>query len=315
MLAGIYKPTEGDIFFDGERVNKVPPRDRDIGMVFQSYALYPHMTAYQNIVFPVVLKKWPRKQIQEEAKRISEMLGIADLMKRKPAQLSGGQQQRVSLGRALIKRPKILLLDEPLSNLDARLRMSMRYEIKNLQMRLGITSVYVTHDQSEALTMADRIAVINEGTLQAYEEPKRLIDNPKNLFIARFMGNPPMNIFDVDIKSEKGVSYACIEGEEIKIPLSQSRMPDITKGWIKMGIRPQNVRIETETRADTIYSKVSIIEPMGGGEDLIVCRIGSVNVNFLADSSANLKMNDRVGLSFAMDHSHFFDLETGNSLL
>ncbi|MBA7707993.1 Oligosaccharides import ATP-binding protein MsmX [subsurface metagenome] len=178
MVAGIYKPTEGDIIFDGERVNSFPPKDRDIGMVFQSYALYPHMTVFQNLTYPLKLKKSPKEKMKEEAERVAGMLGIEELLKREPGQLPGGQQQRVALGRALIKKPGLLLFDEPLSNLDARLRISMRGEIKKLQKDLGITSIYVTHDHIEALTMADRIVVIKEGVLQAYTDPDDLHDRP-----------------------------------------------------------------------------------------------------------------------------------------
>ncbi|MCK4449209.1 MAG: ABC transporter ATP-binding protein, partial [Anaerolineae bacterium] len=174
MVAGIYKPTEGYIYFGERIVNNLPPKDRNIGMVFQSYALYPHMTVYDNLTFPMQLKKVPKEVMKERAQRVADMMDIGHLMDRKPAQLSGGQQQRVALGRALVKEPKLLLFDEPLSNLDARLRLSMRGEIKRLQMELGITSIYVTHDQVEAMTMADRVAVMKDGKLQAYSPPDEL---------------------------------------------------------------------------------------------------------------------------------------------
>ncbi|MBC8252593.1 MAG: ABC transporter ATP-binding protein, partial [Ardenticatenia bacterium] len=190
MIAGIYKPTSGFVKFDGGVVNHLPPKDRNIGMVFQSYALYPHMTVFDNLTFPLKLKKTPKEEMAQRAQRVADMMGIGHLMDRKPAQLSGGQQQRVALGRALVKEPDMLLFDEPLSNLDARLRLSMRGEIKRLQIDLGITSIYVTHDQVEAMTMADRIAVMNEGLLQACATPDDLYDRPETFFVASFIGNP-----------------------------------------------------------------------------------------------------------------------------
>lgn len=194
MIAGIYKPTDGKIIFDDKTVNQWAPKDRDVGMVFQSYALYPHMTVYQNLVYPLLLKKRPKEEMHREAQRVADLMGIGHLLERKPGQLSGGQQQRVALGRALIKKPKVLLFDEPLSNLDARLRITMRSMIKKLQKDLGITSIYVTHDQVEAMTMADRIAVMKDGVLQAFTEPEDLHDRPRTLFVAQFVGNPPMNL-------------------------------------------------------------------------------------------------------------------------
>ncbi|MDK1027428.1 MAG: ABC transporter ATP-binding protein, partial [Actinomycetota bacterium] len=208
MVAGIYKPTGGTISFDGRVVNEVAPKDRGIGMVFQSYALYPHMTVFGNISYPLRLKKLDKEEIRRRVGQVADMMGIGDLLDRRIAQLSGGQQQRVSLGRALVKEPQLLLFDEPLSNLDARLRLAMRGEIKRLQNELGITSIYVTHDQIEAMTMADRIAVMSKGVLQAYDVPEALYDQPKTLFVAGFVGNPPMNFFDVEITSTNGDFHA-----------------------------------------------------------------------------------------------------------
>jgi len=311
LVAGIYKPTEGDIFFDETRVNSFPPKDRDIGMVFQSYALYPHMTVFQNLTYPLRLKKRPKKEMKREAQYVGEMLGIEELLERKPGQLSGGQQQRVALGRALIKKPNLLLFDEPLSNLDARLRISMRGEIKRLQKDLGITSIYVTHDQIEALTMADRIAVINGGVLQAYTDPEDLHDRPRTLFIAEFIGNPPMNLFDVEIQREGGNLVANL-GDGVKIALPDSRKPEKTiKGRVRMGIRPQDIHLDSKEGVDT---RVFLVEPMGR-DDLVVCKAGSVDIHFLADPIMRLKMEDRIKLKFDMEKSQFFDTETKLSLL
>ncbi len=310
MIAGIYKPTEGEILFDGRLVNHVPPKDRDIGMVFQSYALYPHMTVYQNLVFSLMLKKRPKKELIAEAKRVADIMGIGHLLNRKPAQLSGGQQQRVALGRALIKKPKLLLFDEPLSNLDARLRISMRSEIKKLQNDLGITSIYVTHDQIEAMTMADRIAVIKDGILQAYTEPEELHDRPKTLFIAEFIGNPPMNLFDTTIETSGGKMFAHL-GQNVKIEIPKERQPKTIPTSLKMGIRPQDIHFDNSSELKT---EILLVEPMGR-DDLIVCKLGDTEIHFLTDPANKLKRNDRIGIKFDTEKLQFFDNETGKSLL
>ncbi len=311
MVAGIYKPTEGDILFDGRRVNNLPPKDRDIGMVFQSYALYPHMSVFQNIAYPLLIKKRPKEEMKRDAQRVADMMGIGHLLKRRPGQLSGGQQQRVALGRALIKKPNLLLFDEPLSNLDARLRISMRGEIKKLQKDMGITSIYVTHDQIEALTMADRIAVIKDGELQAYTDPESLHDRPKTLFIAEFIGNPPMNLFDVELQSENGGLFANL-GEGARVVIPDSRKPkNPAVGSVRLGIRPQDLHIGSNEGIDT---EISLVEPMGR-DDLIVCKAGNAVIHFLVDPIRKLKMGDRVKLNFDMEKSQFFDLESGLSLL
>lgn len=311
LVAGIYKPTEGDILFDETRVNSFPPKDRDIGMVFQSYALYPHMSVFQNLTYPLRLKKRPKEEMKREAQYVGEMLGIEELLERKPGQLSGGQQQRVALGRALIKKPNLLLFDEPLSNLDARLRISMRGEIKKLQKDLGITSIYVTHDQIEALTMADRIAVINGGVLQAYTDPEDLHNRPKTLFVAEFIGNPPMNLFDVEIQSEGGNLVVNL-GDGVKIAIPDSRKPKKTvKGRVRMGIRPQDIHLDSKEGFDT---RVFLVEPMGR-DDLVVCKAGNFDIHFLVDPIMRLKMEDSIKLKFDMEKSQFFDTETKLSLL
>ena len=311
LVAGIYKPTEGDILFDETRVNNFPPKDRDIGMVFQSYALYPHMTVFQNLTYPLRLKKRPKEEIKREAQYVGEMLGIEELLKRKPGQLSGGQQQRVALGRALIKKPNLLLFDEPLSNLDARLRISMRGEIKKLQKDLGITSIYVTHDQIEALTMADRIAVIKDGILQAYTNPEDLHNRPRTLFIAEFIGNPPMNLFDVEIQKEGAKLFASL-GEGVKLAIPDSRKPKKpVAGRVRMGIRPQDIHPDAK---EGIETEVSLVEPMGR-DDLIVCLVGEMDIHFLVDPVMKLKMGNRIKLKFDMETIQFFDTESELSLL
>ena len=309
MVAGIYKPSEGTIRFDGKVVNTVSPKDRNIGMVFQSYALYPHMTVYQNISYPLKLRKMPKGERKERAQNVADMMGIGDLMDRKPAMLSGGQQQRVALGRSLVKEPQLLLFDEPLSNLDARLRLSMRGEIKRLQMELGITSIYVTHDQVEAMTMADRIAVMKEGKLQAYAKPDELYDRPRTLFVAGFVGNPPMNFLKVEVTRENGDYRARAEGIDILVPAERGEKAAI-KGEVIMGIRPEDVSIADSGTPGEVY----VVEPLGR-DDLVDVRIGDFEIHVLANPTLGTKMGQQTSLKFDTKEVQFFDPETEQSLI
>src|SRR5690554_3438369 len=241
MLAGIYKPTEGEIYFDDLQVNGIPPQLRNVGLVFQSYALYPHMTAFENIAFPLKLKKLPKAEIQKRVEEIAEVVQIGDLLDRKPGQMSGGQQQRMALCRALVKKPDLLLLDEPLSNLDARLRLETRAEIKRIQQELGITTILVTHDQVEAVTMADQVAVLKAGVLQQYGTPKELLEQPANLFVASFLGDPPMNLLDTElVVRDDRAFFKC--GSELEIPVPPEAREAVlsrTGKELVIGIRPE----------------------------------------------------------------------------
>ena len=310
MIAGIYKPTEGFIKFDGKVVNDLEPRDRNIGMVFQGYALYPHMTVYENITFPLRLKKVPKAEMETECKNIAQLLQIDHLLNRKPGELSGGQQQRVALGRALIKKPKVLLFDEPLSNLDARLRINMRRFIKEIQREFGITSIYVTHDQEEAMTMADRIAVMKEGVLQTFTTPIELHDEPENIFVAHFIGNPPMNIIDAELFEDKGGLYLCLsEGVSVEVP--EIRKPRVKKRDVKFGIRPYDVKI---TEDGKIPAKVAFVE-FFGKELLILCKVGDKEIQVLVPAELDIKEGDSLFIEFKESGFHFFDPDTGVSLL
>lgn len=312
MLAGIYKPTNGTIQFGDQVVNQVAPKDRNIGMVFQSYALYPHMTVFGNISYPLKLKKVPK---QEQARRVEEAantMGIGHLLDRRPGQLSGGQQQRVALGRALVKEPDILLFDEPLSNLDARLRLTMRGEIKSLQKRLGITAIYVTHDQVEAMTMADRIAVISMGHLQAFDTPDDLYDRPKTLFVAGFVGNPPMNFADVAVSAEDDRIVAHNEGIKLGVPKERGEKAVAHDGSVRMGIRPEDIHV-VETGEDMIGT-VNVVEPLGR-DDMLDVHVGSDQFLVLADPQKRIRAGDEVKLRFNMANVQFFDLTTERSLL
>ena len=249
LLAGIYAPTSGDIYFDGARINDVEPKDRNVGIVFQSYALYPNMSVMQNLLFPLRFIQVSRDEAERQARDIADLVQIGSLLERRPGQLSGGQQQRVALARALIKKPNLLLLDEPLSNLDATLRLTMRGEIKRIQRELGVTTILVTHDQVEATTMADRIICMNTGQIEQVDTPENLYRRPKTTFVASFVGSPPINLVDGNFQDSLFVAG---EGR-----LAVTEQPDVKSA--KMGLRPELLAVgETGVR-----STVSTIEPMG----------------------------------------------------
>ncbi len=315
MVAGIYKPTGGVIRFGDRVVNEMPPRDRNIGMVFQSYALYPHMTVSENIAYPLKLKNVSKRDQQAHVKRIAETMGIGELLARRPGQLSGGQQQRVALGRALVKEPDILLFDEPLSNLDARLRLTMRGEIKHLQKRLGITSIFVTHDQTEAMTMADRIAVMHKGALQAFDTPDDLYDRPKTLFIANFVGNPPMNIVDVEIHAADDKITAQREGLSLRIPAERGENA-MRDGNAKLGMRAEDIHVVAapDGAEDCIEGEIFLVEPLGR-DDMLDVLIGGLHYYVLANPELRLRSGDRVTLKFNTNKVQFFDPATEQSLL
>jgi ABC-type sugar transport system ATPase subunit len=313
MIAGIYKPTRGCVYFDDQVVNDLPPRDRNVGMVFQSYALYPHMTVFENITFPLTLKKVPREQMKQRAQRVADMMGIGQLMDRKPAQLSGGQQQRVALARALVKEPDILLFDEPLSNLDASLRLRMRGELKRLQMELGITSIYVTHDQVEAMTMADRIAVMNQGVLQAYGPPEQLYGHPETMFVAAFIGSPPMSFISMTFEESDGRFYLRGKGLNLRLPDEKGRLVkrNGAPNEVIMGIRPEDIAIVGE---GDVRGEVYVVEPLGR-EDLVTFHLDGDEVRVLIPAPFEGKIGDVMGLSYDKNKIHLFDPETEESLL
>ena len=311
MIAGIYKPTKGYIYFDDIIVNDLPPKDRDIGMVFQNYALYPHMTVFDNIAFPLKLKKISKNEIKKRIMEVAKLLRIENLLNRKPGQLSGGQQQRVALARALAKKPRLFLMDEPLSNLDAKLRVIMRAELKRLQKELGITTIYVTHDQVEAMTMADRIAVLNEGKLQQYGEPHELYNNPANIFVAGFIGTPPMNFLEGSFLSEKGI----IDFGPFYIRLPHNVLEVLektaTSEEVVIGIRPEDIIIGEGELEGEVY----VVEPLG--KDIIVHIHMGDNIRIRAIvSTGNIpKMGEKIRIRFNMDKIHIFDKRNGKALI
>ena len=256
MIAGLEKPTSGTIRIGGQVVNEISPRDRDIAMVFQNYALYPHMTVFRNLAYPLRQRRLPKREINKRVLEVAELLSLEGLLKRRPAQLSGGQRQRVAMGRALVREPKVFLLDEPLSNLDAKLRVQMRAGLKRLHSRLGVTTVYVTHDQVEAMTLGDRIAVLSEGKLQQVGPPQDVYDRPANVFVAGFIGSPPMNLL-------RGTAR---EGRVAAGELVLNR-PGIPDGEVVVGLRPEAMRPATDGMPSLDF-RVTVVEPLG--DELIV---------------------------------------------
>ncbi len=314
MLAGLYKPTAGDIRFGDKVVNALLPKDRNIGMVFQSYALYPHMTVYENIVFPLRLLRTPEKQMRERAMRMAELVQIQGLMDRRPGQLSGGQQQRVALSRALVKEPHLLLLDEPLSNLDAKLRITMRGEIKRLQKDLGITTIFVTHDQLEAMTMADRIALMKDGKLVAYSQPHEMYDHPRQVFTAEFIGSQPMNF--IRVRSEEANGRVALVGQNISVAVDGELAQKVKALGIGremiLGIRPEDVSLAPQV-ADA-QAEVYVVEPLGR-DMLVSLRLGPAALLALAPSTYRAGIGSTVSLTMDRAKIHLFDAKSEEALL
>jgi len=310
MLAGLEEATEGDILIGQERVNDVPTRHRDIAMVFQSYALYPHMTVAENIAYPLRVRKITQTEIERRVRRAADMLEIGQLLARRPRELSGGERQRVALARAIIRSPRVYLMDEPLSNLDARLRLQMRGELKRLQHELGTTTIYVTHDQAEAMTLAHRVAVMRGGVLQQFDTPMNLYTRPANRFVAEFIGSPGMNFIEgrIDASARKFVT------EGIEIALTDSQLEKL-KGHerITLGIRPEHVSVATKQHEGSFPALVYVTEQMGS-ETLVFLRLGDEKIiaRASADFAAEIETSARV--RFDCDRLAFFDSATGEAL-
>jgi inositol-phosphate transport system ATP-binding protein len=299
MLAGIYNPSSGDITFDGARVNDVEARDRNVGIVFQSYALYPNMTVLDNVMFPLRFKDVARGEAERRAREIAALVRIDMLLDRHPSQLSGGQQQRVALARALVKRPHLLLLDEPLSNLDASLRLSMRTEIRRIQRELGVTTILVTHDQIEATTMADRIVVMNAGRVEQEGTAKDLYEQPRTLFVASFIGSPPINLFDGRAR-DRGLDV-----HDARLALTTP-----VQGDVVLGLRPEGVRVADGGRP----ARIIAVEPMGR-EVLYSAEFALGVVHFLeSGADARHREGDNVALAFAAADALLFDKQSGQRL-
>jgi multiple sugar transport system ATP-binding protein len=314
LLAGLEEITAGTIKIGERVVNDVPPKDRDIAMVFQSYALYPHLTVYDNLAFGLKLRKTRKEEINRRVRDAAEILGITDYLDRKPRQLSGGQRQRVAVGRAIVREPKVFLFDEPLSNLDAKLRIAMRAEITKLHHRLGTTFIYVTHDQMEAMTMATRIAVINKGLLLQLDTPQVLYDRPDNMFVAGFIGAPAMNFFKAKLQKKDG--SLLVDAGSFVVPVPDDRkkafVPYVGKNVV-FGIRPEDIYNPVFTppgiHAENVEAKVDVTELMGN-EIFLYLVSGESNVVARVDPRTNFRIGDKVQVSFNMDKCHLFDPET-----
>ncbi len=314
LLAGLEEITDGQILIGDRVVNDVAPKDRDIAMVFQSYALYPHLSVYDNMAFGLKLRKTPKEEIKRRVNDAAEILGITDLLQRKPRQLSGGQRQRVAVGRAIVREPKVFLFDEPLSNLDAKLRVQMRSEISKLHQRLQTTFIYVTHDQTEAMTMASRIAVINKGKLLQLDTPQNLYDYPSSLFVAGFIGSPAMNFFPAKLVKE-GEKIMVDTGDfKVEIPASHAGPYKNMDGKnVVFGIRPENIHdpefAPQNINGEKISSKVDVTELMGN-ETLLYLVSGKNTFVGRVDPRSKLRVNDVSPMIFDMDKFHIFDAST-----
>ena len=335
MIAGLEEIGSGTISIDGRIVNDVPPKDRDIAMVFQNYALYPHMTAYKNMAFGLMLRKYPKTEIDQRVREAAQILGITDgQLQRKPKALSGGQRQRVAVGRAIVRKPKAFLFDEPLSNLDAKMRVQMRAEISKLHSRLGSTMIYVTHDQIEAMTMGDRIVVMKDGVIQQVDEPIPLYDHPHNLFVAGFIGSPPMNFIKGAIEQrqnalwfvEKVADGSKNEALAMRIDEPQAGKvagctPNSFRGWIGkpvvFGLRPEDINdrrlVVNPNPGHCVTAMVEVVEPMGA--ETYLC-LSTGNHSFMARVTGHerVRVNQHLDVVFEMSKCHFFDAQTEKAI-
>lgn len=312
MIAGLEEISEGDFLIDEKRMNNVAPKDRDIAMVFQNYALYPHMSVYDNMAFGLKLRKYPKNEINERVMHAASILGLEKYLDRKPKALSGGQRQRVALGRAIVRNAKLFLMDEPLSNLDAKLRVQMRAEITKLHKKLQATTIYVTHDQTEAMTMADKIVVMKDGVVQQIGAPKEIYDNPSNVFVGEFIGSPAMNSLRGTYKD----GYFIVSGNKFKVTENKKRLLD-SRGYngknIVLGIRPEDIHDEQivldSYKDSTIDLTVDVFELLGA-ETILYTKLENQNIVARIDSRTAVSNVQSIKLAFDMNKSHFFDFDT-----
>ncbi|MCE5200167.1 MAG: sn-glycerol-3-phosphate ABC transporter ATP-binding protein UgpC [Armatimonadota bacterium] len=320
MIAGLEESTSGEIMIGDRLVNDVSPKDRDIAMVFQNYALYPHMSVYDNMAFGLKLRKVPREQIKSRVAEAAKLLGLTDLLNRKPKQLSGGQRQRVALGRAIVREPAVFLMDEPLSNLDAKLRVQTRSELIKLHRRLGITTIYVTHDQVEAMTMGDRIMVMNQGTVQQVDTPLGLYNRPANKFVAGFIGTPSMNFLDAKIEVSGNDCY--IDGGCFKVKAPADKA-DLLKPYagkvVEFGIRPEDIfdknlrNLVQATDDNSAKAMIDVVEPMGSIVTMYLS-CGSHAMVASIDAETKHKEDQEIELVFDMEKTHIFDKDTEKAI-
>jgi multiple sugar transport system ATP-binding protein len=319
MIAGLEEITAGEIFIDDVMVNDMPPKDRDIAMVFQNYALYPHMTVYENMAFGLKLRKYPAAEIKSRVNEAAEILSIEKYLKRKPKELSGGERQRVAVGRAIVRKPKVFLFDEPLSNLDAKLRVQMRAELSKLHTRLQATMIYVTHDQVEAMTMGEKIVVMKATEVQQIASPKEMYNKPVNKFVAGFIGSPSMNFIEGTLESKKGGLYFNEENFEVRVPDTMvEKLKGKSGSEVTMGIRPEDiydkVYAPNASADNTIVATVEVVEQLGS-ESNVYLTTGKTPFIAKMDSEAEVEVNQEVELVLDMNKAHFFDSQTEAAII
>ena len=319
MVAGLEEISSGTLKIGDRVVNDVEPKDRDIAMVFQSYALYPHMTVYDNMAFSLKLRKTPKDQIDKMVREAAKILDLEKLLDRKPKALSGGQRQRVAMGRAIVRNPKVFLMDEPLSNLDAKLRVQMRTEISKLHQRLGATIIYVTHDQTEAMTLGTRIVVMKDGIVQQVDTPQNLYNAPGNLFVATFIGSPQMNILDAKVEQQGQDVYLNIAGSKIKLPAAKGKKL-IDGGYVgktvAMGIRPEDMYDEEEkvAKSDAVLDATIEVYELLGAEVFLYFTIAGANMTARVNPRTTARTGDTVKFALDVDKIHVFDKETEKTI-
>jgi multiple sugar transport system ATP-binding protein len=313
MLAGLEDAASGNILIDSARVNDLPPQRRDVAMVFQSYALYPHMTVAENIGYPLRVRKLDRDQIQQQVEQTAAMLEIEKLLARKPRELSGGERQRVALARAMVRHPRAFLMDEPLSNLDARLRLQMRGELKHLQHELATTTVYVTHDQAEAMTLGHRVAVMKQGRLQQFDTPLVIYNQPANQFVAEFVGNPGMNFLNGEIDFDSGTFRA----EGIALLLNDGQLSSwkeaATGKQVRLGIRPEDIQVSLDQREGRFQASVYVTELMGS-ETFVFVKLGTGKIVARAPGDFRAEVERLVWIEFNVAKAHLFDAKSGERI-
>ena len=312
-VAGLESPDEGEIYIGDRLVNDLDPKERNVAMVFQSYALYPHMTVYQNMAFPLENAKVPEREIIQRVNRTAKLLQVESLLGRKPAQLSGGQRQRVAVGRAIVREPQVFLMDEPLSNLDAKLRVYMRAELKRLQKDIGVTTIYVTHDQVEAMTMADRIAIMDKGILQQLGTPERIYSRPSNTFVAGFIGNPPTNFVEGTLADDGRVETVDFAYPLPELLLKMAR--GASSSELVLGIRPQDVLVSREPTSPSgaIEAEIFTTEPLGDST-ILDLKIGETRMKAVVSPDFRGEMGSRVWTRFRPDRVYVFDKKTGTAM-
>lgn len=316
MIAGLETISEGELLIGDKRVNDVSPKDRDIAMVFQNYALYPHMTVYENMAFGLKLRKRPKQEIDEQVKKAAAILGIEEMLVRKPKELSGGQRQRVALGRAIVRHPQVFLMDEPLSNLDAKLRVQMRAELIKLHYELGTTFIYVTHDQTEAMTMGTRICVMNKGVIQQIATPNEIYNHPANLFVAGFIGSPAMNTLPVTLKDQDGQAAILVNGSTLisqKPGFGKERWEGFIGKPLMLGVRPEDIVLCGQDEAGALPGRVEVTEFMGA-ELFITISAADTTLVAKVRPEQQVKMGDSIWFRFDPTRLHLFDKETENAL-